>query len=319
MKQVYETGEAFQANERPVELVRNGNLETTYQNFVYEPYKNAEGEIIGILAISVNVTEQVLSRQKIEEIVAARTKELAEANSNLRRSNDELAQFAYIASHDLQEPLRKVTVYTQMLEKQLGTIDDKSQHFFDKIKGASSRMLTLIRDVLSYSQLSREVNTTETVNLNRIMEGVVNDFELLIEQTNAKVEFADLPVLSAIPLQMSQLFGNLVSNALKFTKPGVNPVISIRSTLAGKETIDNTSLHAGTYHHITVADNGIGFNQEKAEQIFNIFQRLHGKKDYEGTGIGLAMCRKIVQNHHGTIYATSAEGQGATFHILIPV
>jgi signal transduction histidine kinase len=141
---------------------------------------------------------------------------------------------------------------------------------------------------------------------------------LLVEQTNAEIKYDDLPVVQAIPLQMSQLFGNLVSNALKFIKPGVKPVITITSGTATKDELQKFHLLGGEYHYITVSDNGIGFSSEKADQIFNIFQRLHGKKDFEGTGIGLAVCRKIAQNHHGAIYATAEEGEGATFHVLLP-
>ncbi|MBO9564021.1 MAG: PAS domain-containing protein [Niastella sp.] len=318
MKQVYETGESFHANERPVELVRKGKLETTYQNFVYEPYKNAEGRILGVLAITINVTEQVMARQKIEEIVAARTKELAEANANLERSNEELAQFAYIASHDLQEPLRKVSIYIQMLENHLSHIDDRSRGYFDKIKTSSARMLSLIRDVLAYSQLSQETETFEAVDINKVIAEISTDFELLIQQTNATIEYSNLPVIEAIPLQMSQLFGNLISNALKFIKPGMAPVITITAEPANSEAVRRLNLREGSYYYFKVADNGIGFNPEKSEQIFNIFQRLHGKKQYQGTGIGLAMCRKIVQNHHGAIYATAEEGNGAVFHIIVP-
>ncbi len=318
MKNVYETGEVFYANERPVILERNGIIETTYQNFVYQPYKDVHGDIQGILAISVNVTEQVMARQKIEEIVAARTRQLAEANAHLERSNEELAQFAYIASHDLQEPARKVGIFIQMLEKQLGQTDDRTAAFISKIKSSSERMLLLIRDVLAYSQLTSEPTGFTQVNLNQVIQEVINDYELRIEQTNAKLKVNELPALNAVPLQMSQLFGNLVFNALKFIKPGVAPEIIISCTNASAEDLADHDLPKGDYHHITVADNGIGFNEEKAEQIFNIFHRLHGKKDYEGTGIGLAMCRKIVQNHHGAIYATSGEQKGATFHIILP-
>jgi hypothetical protein len=318
MKRVYETGESFHANERPVELIRKGKLETTYQNFVYEPYKDAEGKILGILAITINVTEQVMARQKIEDIVASRTKELAEANANLKRSNEELAQFAYIASHDLQEPLRKVSIFTQMLENHLHDVDDRSRGYFDKIKNSSARMLTLIRDVLAYSQLSRDTIIMEQVDLNKIVADISNDFELLIQQTNATIQYDHLPVIEAIPLQMSQLFSNLISNALKFIKPGTDPVITITAEPADEANTQLLHLRKGTYHHLKVADNGIGFNQEKSDQIFNIFQRLHGKKEYQGTGIGLAMCRKIAQNHHGAIYAISSEGKGTVFHIILP-
>ncbi len=321
MKNVYETGESFSASEHPVQLLRNGKSETVYQNFVYEPYKDSDGTITGILAISVDVTPQVLARRKIEEVVAQRTKELAEANAHLRRSNEELAQFAYIASHDLQEPVRKVSTFIQMLDDNLDKQDERSKHYVEKIKVASSRMLTLIRDVLAYSQLTQEQSGFTHVNLQEVLDEVVNDFELLIEQKQAGVVYKDLPVVTAIPLQMSQLFGNLISNALKFSNTSEQPVITISCTAFVK---DDTAVLPEMdpdkpYHHISVTDNGIGFSPEYAEKIFNIFQRLHGKKAFEGTGIGLATCRKIVQNHEGYIYATSEKNAGATFHVILPV
>lgn len=318
---VYRTGEAFTANERPVVLFRNGRFETVYQNFVYEPYRDADGTILGVLAISIDVTEQVLARQKIEEVVAERTKELAEANSELQKSNAELAQFAYIASHDLQEPVRKVSTYSQMLEKSLGDrMDSRSMNYLEKIKNSSFRMLTLIRDVLAYSQLSKENEEFPGVDLQKIISDIKTDFELLIEQKQACIECHGLPVIEAIPLQMAQLFGNLVSNALKFSRPGIPPEISITaSALTAKAIKDYPGLRENTpYYRIEVKDNGIGFNQEHASQLFNIFQRLHGRKQYEGTGIGLAMCKKIVQNHHGHIYAGSETGKGSTFVIILP-
>jgi PAS domain S-box-containing protein len=316
---VYTTGETFYANEHPVNLVRFGTPETVFLNFAYQPYKDADGNILGVLAIAHDVTQQVLARQKIEEVVAARTMELASANSNLERSNEELAQFAYIASHDLQEPVRKVSVFTQMLESTLPANDETSKHYISKIKNSTTRMLALIRDVLAYSQLTNNVSGFATVDLNRIVEDIQTDFELLIEQKKAVVIAEKLPVIQAIPLQMSQLFGNLISNALKFTKKDTVPEISITSSYATSQDVKKLELNEGKYHRIELSDNGIGFNQGNAENIFNIFQRLHGKKEFEGTGIGLAMCRKIVVNHHGAIYATSEEGKGAKFHILLPV
>lgn len=268
-----------------------------------------------------DVTQQALAMQKVEELVAERTAELAEANKNLQRSNAELAQFAYIASHDLQEPLRKISTYSQMLESSLGNnLSDKSKNYFSKMHASSSRMLSLIRDVLAYSQLSTTHNLLEKVDLNRVVENVRMDFELLIEQKRAAINTHNLPELEAIPLQMSQLFTNLISNALKFIKPGVDPVINI--TAAGMTKAEVRAFPAldpdAAYYKITFADNGIGFEQEYAQQIFNIFQRLHLKTAYEGTGIGLALCKKIAQNHHGDIYAEGSMAAGASFNVILP-
>lgn len=274
-----------------------------------------------------DVTRERELQQQLEYQVKKRTEELqeanaglADANSNLQRSNAELAQFAYIASHDLQEPVRKISIFATMLEDQLGEIEPQAKNYLTKINGAAARMGVLIRDVLAYSQLADENENFVAVDLNKIAEAAISDFELIIEQKNAKVTFQPLPVVEAIALQMSQLFGNLISNSLKYSRRDISPVIDISAeTLSANEAIAHVIFEAGDYYKISVTDNGIGFGPEYAQQIFNIFQRLHGKTEYAGTGIGLAICKKIVQNHKGGIYAVSNEGNGATFTILLPI
>ena len=316
---VYTTGEAFMAEDIPITLPRNNSIEPVYVNFVYEAYREANGDISGIIAVAVDVTPQVLARQKIEQIVAERTRELAEANNNLLRSNDELAQFAYIASHDLQEPLRKIATFSQMLEQNLGDIDSRSRNYLGKINSASSRMLALIRDVLAYSQLSKPNDVFEPVDINKVITDICVDFELLIEQKGAAIACKGLPVIEAIPLQMSQLFGNLISNALKFTRPGIMPEIHIEATPLSDDKRRAYALPAGrNYFNIQLKDNGIGFRPEYASQIFNIFQRLHNKNDYAGTGIGLALCKKIADNHNGCIFAAPGDEYGAVFNVILP-
>lgn len=317
MDNVFNTGDTFKAYEWPVTLFRNGRFETVYQNFVYEAYKDSDGTILGVLAIAIDITHQVLARRKIEEIVGERTSELAEANSKLQKSNAELAQFAYIASHDLQEPVRKVTTFANMLEHSLGEIDERSNRYLDKIKESSTRMHTLIKDVLTYSQLSKDKEVFEMVDLAQIVENIKTDFELLIEQKEAIIEYTELPIIEAIPLQMAQLFGNLISNSLKFSRPYVQPVI----TISAQQIMHANNSAAGantSYYNIEVRDNGIGFHPKYAQQVFNIFQRLHGRQEYAGTGIGLAMCKKIAQNHHGDIYAGASTESGAVFNIMLP-
>jgi PAS domain S-box-containing protein len=309
MANVYNKGESFYASERPVTLLRNGKYETVYLNFVYEPYRDADGTTLGVLAITIDVTVQVQARLKIEEVVADRT-------HDLQKSNAELAQFAYIASHDLQEPARKISTFSEMLRKSLGDVNPRAENYLNKIERSSSRMLTLIRDVLAFSQLSKVKQDFTEIDLNKILAATRNDFELYIEEKGATIYNDNLPVISGIPVQISQLFNNLISNALKFTSDK-KPVIKIEvSEMTGKEDLllDNHRQ----YYDISFIDNGIGFNQNNAEQIFDIFQRLHAKSEYQGTGIGLAMCRKICENHHGAIYAESAFGRGATFHVIIP-
>lgn len=317
---VYTTGQTFSAQDVPIQLPRNGKMETVYVNFVYEAYRETNGLITGILAVAVDVTLQVLARQKIEDVVAERTKELADANHNLQKSNAELAQFAYIASHDLQEPLRKISTFAQMLESNIGnTLDEKSKTFLTKINNSSVRMTTLIRDVLTYSELVKENEMFSPVNLNEVVENIKTDYELLIEQKQATIIAVNLPVIDAIPLQMSQLFGNLIGNALKFVRHDVKPVIKITAALLDSQQLKKYSLVKGReFYLLQFSDNGIGFKKEYAEQIFNIFQRLHGKTEYEGTGIGLAMCKKIALNHNGELNAEGSSENGAVFNVILP-
>jgi PAS domain S-box-containing protein len=313
LENVYRKGETFLANERPIVLLRNGRYETIYQNFVYEPYKDSNGTILGVLAITIDVTAQVIARLQIEEVVKERTE-------SLRRTNAELSQFAYIASHDLQEPARKINTFVEMLDKTLGPdVNGRAKTYIDKIERASSRMLRLIRDVLTISQLSKTDQEFKPIDLNFVVEEIKTDYELLIEQKQCEIQVDKLPVIKAIPVQMSQLFTNLVSNALKFSVPERSLCLTIKhSILSSAEVRQYPVAEAIVYSKIEFEDNGIGFSQENASQIFNIFQRLHGKSDYEGTGIGLAMCKKIVENHGGYIFATSTPGEGSTFTVILP-
>jgi len=318
---VYKTGKSYSAQGVPVRLPRNGSLDTVYINFLYEAYREFDGSVSGILAVAIDVTAQVIARQKIEEVVAKRTVELAGANKDLQKSNEELAQFAYIASHDLQEPLRKISTFAHMLEKSLAEkLDEDSRKYLDKINTSSSRMNNLIRDVLTYSELVKENEILALVNLTHIVETIKTDYDLLIEQKGATIHSDDLPTIEAIPLQMAQLFGNIVGNALKFVRQDVKPVITITSTKLTKEELKSLTLtQEMEYYKIQVRDNGIGFKKEYAEQIFNIFQRLHRKSEYDGTGIGLAMCKKIVLNHHGELNATGSSEKGAVFNVILPL
>ncbi len=318
---VYITGNAFSAQGVPITLPRNGGIETVYVNFVYEAYKEDDGSVSGILAVAVDVTAQVIARQKIEEVVAERTRELENVNSDLQRSNAELAQFAYIASHDLQEPLRKISTFSQMLSNTLGDdLSDQAKNYIYKINNSTSRMTTLIRDVLTYSELVNEKEIFEEVDLEQIVESIKTDLELLIEQKGASLIYENLPTIQAIPLQMSQLFGNLLSNALKFARTDVKPIITITAKKLNNDELGNFSISKNLeFYNIQVADNGIGFKQEYAERIFHIFQRLHRKSEYEGTGIGLAMCKKIAVNHQGYLNAEGSTENGAVFNAILPL
>lgn len=314
-------GISFVSDEQAFELLRDGEMATVYIRYIYEPMKDPSGHVEGIMVVANDVTPQVLARRKIEDIVANRTRELADANQRLERSNAELKQFAYIASHDLQEPLRKISMFSQRLVGSLGRLDDESQLYMDRITSSVSRMSNLIRDVLGYSQLSREHDPFVMTDLGAIFKESIADFDLILEENGGRVQTENLPTLDAIPLQMVQLFHNLISNSLKYSRPGVPPVIVISGSAVTEEERLQHRLPAltGGYCKLVFRDNGIGFPEEYADRIFQIFQRLHGKSEYEGTGIGLAMCRKIAENHKGTIHATGREGEGAVFTVLLPL
>lgn len=263
--------------------------------------------------------------QKLEQKVQERTRELEQAkddmeivNDKLVKSNHDLEQFAYIASHDLQEPLRKIQMFTEMAEKK---VDEKEllQNYFGKIKSSARRMSELIAAVLNYSRLSKNGQQYADTDLNTVLENIKTDFELLITEKNAVIESNKLPVVKGIPLQLHQLCLNLVSNALKFTDR--RPVIRISSKVLRADEIDTVASPgaSGNYLELIFSDNGIGFEQQYADQIFTIFQRLHDRHTYAGTGIGLALCKKIVENHQGFITARSEVGKGSTFCIYLPV
>ncbi|HVF80896.1 MAG TPA: PAS domain-containing protein [Flavisolibacter sp.] len=441
---VYTTGQRFVASEQPVQLLRDGKIKTIYINFAFEAFREGDGHITGVIAVATEVTEQVVSRQKVayaeesarlaiesadlgtyeinlltdemvtsprfraiwgfsheavdraefaavihpddlllraqahkesiesgnlhyearvmwkdgsqrwvkvkgkvlydkegtphrllgviqditeqklfaEELskqVEERTSALQQANESLERSNAELEQFAYIASHDLQEPLRKIHLFSGMVLEQQ-ELSETAKTYIEKVSLAATRMSGLIKDLLEYSRLSQNSLQFEDISLDIILQNVLTDFELLISQKHAIINAGELPTLEAIPLQMNQLFYNLLGNALKFVKRNTAPVITITAQkLTEEEKMARPQLNAGQdYYEITISDNGIGFNQAYADKIFTIFQRLNEKSMYGGYGIGLALCRKIIINHGGVIYANGQSGNGASFHFILP-
>ncbi len=266
-----------------------------------------------LLGVIQDITQQKLFYEELAKQVRDRTLELSIANQQLQRSNKELEQFAYISSHDLQEPLRKIKMFSGLiLEKDGMNFSDFSKTRFLKVIDAADRMSRALRDLLNYASLGNE-QKMEQVNLNEVLKNVEMDLELLITQKVATIEQQVLPVVRAIPLQMHQLFYNLLNNALKFSKEGVPPLITISASRVDKEEIDGQNLY-----EIRVQDNGIGFEKTGSEKIFTIFQSLHDRTKYDGTGIGLALCKKVVENHHGTITADSIPGEGSTFIISMP-
>lgn len=267
--------------------------------------------------IMIGLVQDITEKKKNEILIIEANKELAEKNTALEKTNRELEQFARIASHDLQEPLRKIQTFSNMLKGKVGN-KEAIESYLERISVSAERMQTLVRDVLNYSRTSHLEEKFEAVDLNNIIENAKHDFELLIEEKHAVIKYKNLPTVKGIPLLFSQLFSNLISNALKFSSK--NPVIQISSSKAADaEVRQHLQLDPQKkYHHIVFKDNGIGFEEEYAEQIFAIFQRLHGRQDYSGTGIGLALVKKIVENHEGIITATGKPNKGARFDIYLP-
>ena len=247
----------------------------------------------------------------IEDITQRRYTEwrLAEQHRELQRSNEALDEFASVASHDLQEPVRKIISFGDMLNTSAGPgLAPSDQERLKRMLNAAARMRTLINDLLLYSQISTRVQPLVRTDLTRIAREVLADLETTIAESGGRVEIGELGAIDADPLQMRQLLQNLIGNALKYRREGVPPVVQLES-----------ELHGGRECVLTVSDNGIGFSENHISKIFRMFVRLHGRGKYEGSGIGLAICRKIVERHNGTISATSTAGQGATFTVTLPV
>ncbi len=255
-----------------------------------------------------------------EEAISAND-ELLEANKQLSRSNSNLEKFAYVASHDLQEPLRKIQSFGDLLQtRYAGQLGDGVLHL-ERMQSAANRMSTLIRDLLAYSRIATQQETIEAVSLTDVLTTVLTDLDLRIQETEAAVTVDVLPTIQGDRSQLEQLFQNLLSNALKFRQPEVKPVIRVTGRLTFQKELPlsvNPARMARFYHCINVADNGIGFDEKYVDRIFQVFQRLTGRSQYAGTGIGLAICEKVVANHGGAITATSQPGRGATFSVYLP-
>ena len=286
-----------------------------YETF-YIPLKR-DGKVTAVLAIAHDNTDIIEAAEKLQ----FSNIELEQKNRELEWSNSELEQFAYVASHDLQEPLRKIRTYSGILHESLRSqVKDSSLDTLQKIMNSAERMSTLIYDLLNFSRLIHPDKTFEPTDLNKVIRSVINDFELTIQQKKAKIVVDKLPVIRATPLQMNQLFYNLINNALKFTKDSTLPIITItHKPLKSTDIVKFKNLNPDlNYIDITVTDNGIGFDQQYAEQIFEVFKRLQNKNIYPGSGIGLALCKKILLNHQGDIRAEGKENEGSVFHIILP-
>jgi PAS domain S-box-containing protein len=285
------------------------------------PLKDHNGKVIKWIGSATDIHDQKMTEMRLENKVAERTKELTLLNEQLEKSNAELEQYAYVTSHDLKEPLRKIQTYYDLIITQHKThLTPEIVQYMNKIASASLRMSGLIDDLLKYSRLSNPESSFDRVDLNHVVGQVSAEFEYSLKQKNIGVEAAQLPVLKAVPVHMHQLFSNLFSNAIKFSKTAAPNTISITcSVLSEKEKAKHPALkEPGRHYKIVFQDEGIGFPPQHAEQIFTIFQRLNSRHEFEGHGIGLALCRKIVNNHQGIIFASGAENKGAMFTIILP-
>jgi light-regulated signal transduction histidine kinase (bacteriophytochrome) len=261
----------------------------------------------------VLITRNITAERRVEDAKRHAEQQLREYMLQLERSNAELERFASIASHDLQEPLRKIQAFSDRLRDRFATeVSDTGRDYLERIRNAAKRMQDLINDLLMFSRLSAKEQTYARANLTKIARSVLSDLEVRIEETGGKVELGELPTIDADPLHMRQLFQNLIANALKFARPEVPPVVKIQG-----EVIEHGQ--DGPMLRMLVSDNGIGIEPRHHDRIFGIFERLHSRGKYEGTGVGLAVCRKIVQQHHGSITVASVVDEGTTFTILLPM
>ncbi|GAB2515764.1 sensor histidine kinase [Spirosoma aerophilum] len=290
--------------------------------------KDEQGAITMWIGTDTEIHEQKTQHEVLEKAVVNRTRELKEANETLEGKNKELAymnkeleSFTYISSHDLQEPLRKIQTFAgRILDQENQQLTDKSQNYLLRLQQAAARMQQLIQDLLAFSRVNTGERKFEPTDLNVLIDEVVDELQETIQEKHATLIINKLDTLNIIVFQFRQLIQNLLVNALKFSTPARPPVITISSyIIKGDKAINARLLTGKNYCHITVADNGIGFDPQYSERIFDVFQRLHSKEQYNGTGIGLAIAKKIVENHNGLITATGKLTEGACFDMYIPV
>jgi PAS domain S-box-containing protein len=292
------------------EVVRRMNYRSVVTRRVYEnyyvPLKDHDDEVYSVMAIAHDITDIIQANEKLQHL-----------NSELEKSNGELEQFAYVASHDLQEPLRKIQTFTELSERNISNPEIQKK-YLEKVGSSAQRMTELIKAVLNYSRLARTEKLFERVDLDGIINNIFSDLELMITEKHATFEVGDLPVIKGIPLQIHQLFLNLITNAIKFNEG--RPHLKINSrVLAPGETPASLGLNPDQeYLLLQFSDNGIGFDQKFSDKVFSIFQRLHNDRNFSGTGIGLALCKKIVENHEGAITVQSEPDRGTTFFIYLP-
>jgi len=333
LRDVYDSGRAYHADSAPADVAVNGVLTSFYFDVSYTPLFDEDNQVYGILEMAVDVTQRVMAlhelqrseqlyrelSSELETRVQTRTKELNLANRDLISSNQSLEQFAYAASHDLQEPLRKVVSFgTRLASRYERELDQDGKYLISRMQDAAERMSLMISDLLAFSRLQVNQKVFAEVDLNRILNSVLSDLEIGIEEKKAVFDIMPLDAVWGDASQLTQLLLNLVSNALKYQPAGQVPHISVSTSKADPSELNQTVLAGHPYLKIQVKDNGIGFDQRHATRIFQMFQRLHGKSEYSGSGIGLALCNKVVQNHYGLLTAESEIGSGSCFNVYLP-
>jgi PAS domain S-box-containing protein len=277
---------------------------------------DAQNNVIGFSKVTHDLTD----KKAADDALKHNAELLEKNNKELQKINTELKSFAYVSSHDMQEPLRKIQTFaSRILAKEMQTLSDKGKDYFSRMQAAAGRMQTLIQDLLAYSRTNTAERPIEVIDLADIVNEVKTDIREMHSEENAMIEVGHMIQVKVVPFQFRQLLYNLIGNAIKFARPGIAPHIKIESEIVkGDPAKDDSLSHKKTYAHIRISDNGIGFDPQYKNRIFEVFQRLHGKEEYTGTGIGLAIVKKIIENHNGTVIATGEPDKGATFDIYIP-
>jgi PAS domain S-box-containing protein len=269
-------------------------------------------------ALSIIITDLTLQKENERQLMM-KNKQLESLNEALLNSNHDLQQFASVASHDLQEPIRKIQVFSKFLkDRAFDELSEQSKVYVDKIITCTQRMKILIIDILTYSRLSANDSGFQPVNLRNLFEEIIEDFDLRVMERNARIELGELPVVEGNKGQLRQVFHNLISNALKFTLPDKSPIIIIKEKELDARELGVSLINEKEYCRISIKDNGIGFDEKFAYSIFSLFEKLNPKSSFEGSGIGLSIAKKIIDKHHGLIIAKSTIGKGSEFNIILP-